>query len=271
MKWELLAVTCAALWLWPHSTAAQFVEVQAEIEITSARYQEETGLSFKQQRSYSVRCVVGTNSWMMENDFSPYAKETHWFTEGKIIRQLTYAATDDDEPNEAPRDRSTPSTGGRTSRYGSRAGISTSNDGYPGGELHLNIPWFAFCSGPYLKSPGRQVPLPAPLKPNQAFGFDEETEVFSDKLGLPRKAMFRTGKREVKCDYQVQQTTNVAGWNFPAKFTIVQNQFTALNTPRPEITVAGRITSIRSTRKPELPEEIQERLIELEQSPSRRR
>src|SRR5687767_4464055 len=67
----------------------QFVEVAAEIEITSWRYQEETGLPLKKSRTYSVRCVVGTNTWLIENHARTNATESVWFVDGKIVRLTT--------------------------------------------------------------------------------------------------------------------------------------------------------------------------------------
>jgi hypothetical protein len=137
--------------------------------------------------------------------------------------------------------------------------------------MFLSLPWFAFCSGPYFKSSGRSVPLPAPAADRVAFGFSDETALFSDSLSLPQRVDLFTSKREVKAEYRVQQSTNILGWSFPTAFTVVQNEPDRLDVWRRQLTASGRVTRIRPASRPELPEEIQMRLEMLEQFPSRRR
>jgi hypothetical protein len=259
------SVLCAAaLLLSVSAPAAQFVEVAAEFEITTWRYQEETGLPIKRSRAYSVRCVVGTNTWLIENHARTNATESVWFIDGKIVRQTTL--------NQAPLDQeSAPSEPVfRSFRRGRTANVVLAPDGYPSGDMFLNLPWFAFCSGPYLARPGRSVPLPTPAQDRAAFGFAGETTLFTDSLGLPKRAAFYTTKRQLKCDYQVQQSTNVLGWTFPTAFTVVQNEPDALDQWHKQLAVSGRVTSIRPAKKPDLPEELRERVEEWEQSPLRK-
>jgi hypothetical protein len=250
----------AALLLSVSARAAQFVEVAAEIEITSWRYQEETGLPLKKSRAYPVRCVVGTNMWLIENHSRTNVTESVWFVDGKIIRQTTYN-------QESPADEPVY----RTFRRGPRtAAIVAAPDGYPSGDLFLNLPWFAFCSGPYLARPGRSVPLPTPGQDRSAFGFQGETTLFNDSLGLPKRAAFYTTKRQLKCEYLVQQSTNLLGWNFPTAFTVVQNEPDALDRWTKQLAVSGRVTSIRPAQSIELSEEMRERIEEWELSPLRK-
>jgi hypothetical protein len=250
----------AALMLSVSAPAAQFVEVAAEIEMTTWRYQEETGLPLKKSRTYPVRCVVGTNMWLIENHSRTNVTESVWFVDGKIVRQTTYnQESTADEPVY------------RTFRRGPRtAAIVAAPDGYPSGDLFLNLPWFAFCSGPYLAGPGRSVPLPTPGQDRAAFGFAGETTCFADSLGLPKRAAFYTTKRQLKCEYLVQQSTNVLGWNFPTAFTVVQNEPDALDRWTKQLAVSGRVTSIRPAQSVELSEEMRERIEEWELSPLRK-
>ena len=260
MHSELTWAVGATLLLAAATVPAQFVDVTAKIEVTSWRYQEETGLPLKRSATYSVHCVVGTNAWHIEHDASSSYKENVWFMDGNIIRQMV--------PNP---DSLADDTGFGAYRRGSRsASILASPDGYPAGDLFLNLPWFAFCSGPYLKRPKRSLPLPTPTQA-AAFGFSDETTVFEDSLGLPRHVRFFTGQRQLKCDYKVQQFTNVAGWNFPTAFTVVQNEPDDLGIWQRQLTASGSVTSIHRAKKLELPVDIQQRLKFLEQSPRRKR
>jgi hypothetical protein len=251
---------CAALLLSLPTSAAQFVEVNADLEITTWRYQEETGLPLKNSRGYSMRCVVGTNTWLIENHSQTNFKESVWFVDGRIVRQTVNQDSAADE------------LGIRTMRRSPRsASVLSAPDGYPGGELLLNLPWFAFCSGPYLKLPGHSVPLPTPTQDRVAFGFRAEVTAFADSLGLPRRVAFYTGQRQLKCDYQVQLSTNVLGWNFPTAFTVVQNEPNDIGQWNRQLSVSGRVISIQPAKKPELPVDIQQRLELMDQFPTRRK
>lgn len=264
MNRNLFLAACATLLLVAALPApAQFVEVEAVIEVTAWRYQEETGLPLKSSRSYDVRCVVGTNAWLIENRSTNGTVST-WYMNGKIIRQTTYGAALTGEDTAAP---------GTYSGYRSARPVTytTSEDGYPSGDLSLNLPWFAFCSGPYLQRPGRSVPLPAPAANRNAFGFRDETVVFPDSLGLPERVDLLTGKRQVKCEYRVQQSTGVAGWKFPTAFTVQQNEPDPFDVWRRQLTASGRVTAIRPAAPIELPAEIKARLEMLERYPSRRK
>ena len=250
---------CAALLLATVAPAAQFVEVAAEMEMTSWRYQEETGLPLKKSRTFSVRCVVGTNTWLIENHARTNVIESIWFVGGTIVRQNTYQDSTLAEPVY------------RSLRRGMRtANFVSAPDGYPSGDLFLNLPWFAFCSGPYLARPGRAVPLPTPAQDRAAFGFTGETTLFADSLGLPKRATFHTAQRQLKCDYQVQQSTNVLGWNFPTAFTVVQNEPDTFGHWQKQLTISGRVTLIQPAQSPDLPEDLRERLEEWELSPFRK-
>src|SRR5687767_15159214 len=98
MNCKSTLVSCAFLLLGTANLRAQFVEVQAVIDVTSWRYDEETALPLKNSRSFSVRCVVGINTWLIENYSRTNYKESVWFVDGKIIRQFT--VNQDSAPDE---------------------------------------------------------------------------------------------------------------------------------------------------------------------------
>jgi len=261
MKPNSFLTLCAALMLAATASSGQFVEVEAVIDVTSWLHNEETGLPLKNSRSFSVRCVVGTNMWLIENHSQTNFKQSVWFMNGKIIRQNT--STQDavlDDPGFTPANR-----GGRFANF------TTSEDGYPAGDMFLNLPWFAFCSGPYFKRPARSLPLPAPGTDRSPFGFKDKTTAFIDSLGLPQHVDFFTSKGQLKCEYRVPQSTNVLRWNFPTAFTVVQYEPDQFDQWKRQLTATGRVTGIRPASKPELPQEIQARLEILEKFPRRRR
>jgi hypothetical protein len=253
-------IFCAALLALPGS-AAPFVEVEAVIDVTSWHHNEETGLALKNSRSFSVRCVIGTNAWLIENFARTNIKESVWFVNGRIIRQSS--ATQDPMADD--------STFSLTRRGGRYASITASEDGYPASDMFLNLPWFAFCSGPYLKHAGRSVPLPAPDGNRSVFGFKDQTVAFTDPLALPQRVELFTSKAQLRAKYEAQQSTNVLGWNFPTAFTLLQNEPDEFDQMRRQLNATGHVTRIRPASSIELPQEIQARLELLERYPSRRR
>jgi hypothetical protein len=258
MKLVLLPF-CAALLALP--AAAQFVEVTARLEITNWQYQAETGLPLKSTRTASVRCVVSTNEWLVEHQPRTNTTDSTWFMNRKLIRQINY----NDEP------ASEDATFRSFRRYSRPASVFDNSDGYPAGELIVNVPWFAFCSGPFLRRSTRGVPVPVSAPDRAAFGFTNETSIFADSLGLPRRAVFHAPTGQIKCDFQVQQSTNLFGWNFPLAFTVVQNEPDSFGKWNRQLMIAGLVTSIRRTQPIALPEDLQERLDYREQFPVRRR
>jgi hypothetical protein len=59
---------------------------------------------------------------------------------------------------------------------------------HPIDHYFANLAWMAWCSGPFLKIPGRVIPTVVnPIREDlAAFGFSDRTQTFSDALGLPK-------------------------------------------------------------------------------------
>jgi hypothetical protein len=245
------------------ASAAQFVEISALVETIDWRYQEETGLPLKNIRTHTLRCVVGKDQWLMENLSRSNVTESTWFLNGMIVRQVSYHSTDDS---------SSDGTGYRSSRRTARnVGMMPSPEGYPGGDALANATWFAFCSGSFLQKTTRGVPLPTAGVNETVFGFTNEMRAFTDELGLPRTASFYAPPRELKCRYEVAQSTNVLGWNFPLVFAAEQREPDRFGKWNRNLTINGRVTTIRSVPKLEVPEEILERLQSPDTTTIRRR
>src|SRR5438552_1910479 len=78
--------------------AAQYMELTVEIELNGWHFwffEDETNQSAKRKtapksifsKAYTVRCLVGTNTWMMKGDFIANADATYWFTGSNLILQ----------------------------------------------------------------------------------------------------------------------------------------------------------------------------------------
>jgi len=53
-------------------------------------------------------------------------------------------------------------------------------------------------------------------------GRENTTSIFTKSLGLPRSVKLFTENNQPVFQYQVRQSTNVLGWNFPLEFYLVQ-------------------------------------------------
>jgi hypothetical protein len=255
------------------SEAAQFVELTAEIEINDWDYWflEDKGSLPKTTgearsiftKAAVVHCVIGTNTWLMEGDFYRNSKARRWFTGTNIIE---HSAITQELP-EAETKRlsqiskfafSTPLVGHQSTRTYQTA------DGNPGRpvrvidlmDLRGRICWLAFCSGSAIKRDGHQLFPPSDLWKellSAPAGFMDKTTVFEDGLDLPRSVELFTPKDQLIFQYQVRQSTNVLGWNFPLEFYGVQYRPVRTNGWVVQLTVKGKVTAIGVGVEPKVP------------------
>jgi len=156
--------------------------------------------------------------------------------------------------------------------------LTVTPGGHPLANAGGNLPWLAFCSGRYLRTPGRVIPLTgADIRHvPESFGFTDKTEVFADELGLPRsvelfvsterlrsawshESLLRDGRvREqprrtategaLAARYLVLQHTNFAGWNVPTLFSY--EQFKRDGSKAITVRAFGSVTDIRLVDMP---------------------
>lgn len=232
----------------------RYVEISGEVEFTSHPGSETghivTGESF---RKFSFVCVTGTNEWWIENDFTTTG-ESKWHFDGRTVyRSLRVTEPDAEET----RDKLAWTVPYEQAKTNLGIHIWPSLDGHPLGDIVVNIPWLAFCSGTYLKREGRLIPLPATTlrHTRDRFAYTDQTETFNDALGLPRtvdlftskalleasedafdeEAFFGTRyaawKKKIVAEleegvltfhYAATDWTNFFGWIFPTKFEFFQ-------------------------------------------------
>ncbi|MCW5552721.1 MAG: hypothetical protein KIS67_11260 [Verrucomicrobiae bacterium] len=199
--------------------------------------------------NHPVRCVVGTNEWLLEFT-SENALTTYWFTGTNIIEHTEITK---ELPNR-------PRVGERFTEW------HPSNDGNPGRPVRVadimgagSFSWLAFCSGPFLQREDRQIYPPGPFwkYSNLIYsGWTDRTTVFNDGLGLPRSLDLIATNNQPIFQYQVHRSTNVLGWSFPLEFYCVQYLPTGTNLWKLDFTAKGRVTAIGPGSKPEIPEEL---------------
>jgi hypothetical protein len=257
--------------------AAQFVELTAEVELNDwdywffsdriGRYPGEAGVPSIFRESQSRRCVVGEDTWMIESDF-PTVKVTRWFTGTNIIEHTVITKQTPDAVVRRMSENSklamtAPPAGHKYTR------VYESVDGNPGRPVRVadlmgfdsvaGVSWLAFCSGPMLKREGRQIFPPSAFWKESSIvysGWSDSTEVFKDGLGLPKRINLLSTNGQSIFQYQVRQSTNVLGWNFPLEFYGVQYLPTGTNAWKLHLTLRGRVTSIGPASKPEIPADV---------------
>lgn len=248
--------------------AAQFVDLTVEIEINNwdhwffmdkkevARTPGEPHSIFS--RPATVHCVVGTNLWMMGGNFYQNAKVTWRFTGTNI---LEYGLTTTDVPvRPSPGDivGVSPGVGQEFTR------TYETVDGNPGRPIRVRdlmefqgrVCWLALCSGPALKREGRQIFPPSDIWKELVYapkGFKDNTTVYNDDLGLPRSIELLTPRDQIAFQYQVRQSTNILGWNFPLEFYGVQYVSGGTNRWVLDYTVKGKVTSIGIASERQIP------------------
>ena len=267
--------------------AAPFVEISAEIETFHWSAEETNGAAETKPRIFSVVCVVGTNQWRIESNFSEGAEEKWSFDGTNVYKSIRPTRPLPEEQVE---------------RIGKASGLAIvpferaksnvtiniwpSRDGQPLANYAINIPWLAFCSGTYLKQQGRLIPLPVTdlRHTRDRFAYSDKTAMFHDEFGLPRTIDLFTSKSLLQASeddfdkehffgdrygewkkkivsnlqegvltfhYAVTESTNFLGWNFPAKFEFSQNGREYEQNGGWFCRGLGRINSIRRAARPE--------------------
>lgn len=112
-----------------------------------------------------------------------------------------------------------------------------------------------FCSGAFLKAEGRRI-FPPFSDQTEPGGYQDETEVFDDALGLPRKIQIFTQDRNLLCAYKVLESTNVAGLTIPLRFVIEEYPSGSREGSELSLQASGAVTSLRRTARPEVPREV---------------
>ena len=241
--------------------AAQFVELTAEVQsdhwdynlfVDRLKRKDRGPVTGLFQPCRTIRCVVGTNMWMMEDTNNDHVMQW-WFTGTKFAHNAFSVDAQGRKRTEL---------GGVFYSQSSADG----NPGRPGGVVDLmiadivaNFCWMAFCSPPTLKHEGRTIyPTSDLWKESSIYftGWKDKTTTFPDELGLPQSIDLVTTNKQQVFEYQAHRTTNFMGWTFPTEFFAVQYFGSSSNGWRVDLTMKGRITSIHEGTEPKVPEEV---------------
>jgi hypothetical protein len=216
--------------------AAQPVEITAEIETVVWPARDADGdIDRITSRTWTFRCLVGTNHWQMDGEFVRNARETWQFTGSNIVRQTRETGL----LNTAPVSQAFESLDGNPGRPTRSMDLL--------GLASARIAWLAFCSGPSLKREGHQIFPPSDLWKEYIAapaGFPDQTERFEGKLGLPCSVDLYTDSKQPVLQYRVARSTNLLGWEFPLEFHLAQYLPDRSNAWALHLTARGRVTAI---------------------------
>ena len=252
--------TCCLLVFLPVQTAlAQFINLTANLESTWH------GPKGDRLHKKTVQCVVGTNAWHIKGNFLQNADVAYWLVGTNVAEQLII--TSSEYVRQAEEFFSQKILGRRPPvgtpkvhylrRGETRTRVHPSPEGQPAGQGLADVAWLAFCSGPYLKREGHQIPMPiGPAE--EAWGYRDKTQVFPDKLGLPYHVELYTLEDKLVCTYEVLQSTNFLGWTIPLRFQLTQegNPRSGKADTGPRSDLDGTVTSLSAGDEPRLPGEV---------------
>jgi len=261
----------------------QYIEVSAKIELISYPVDANGDTVMPKSRSFSLNAIFGISSWRIDNNFIPHSKEA-WYWDGtNVYHRLEFVSDSISLTNVKV------STGGiQANLWNFRSNVTVyvnpSLTGHPLGNIGVNIPWLAFCSGSYLRRTGRDIPLPTTEIRIDPFSLSylDDIEVFDDELGLPKSVRLMASRARYEAfkdderllryssvessktasiypipenmlafDYSVDAATNFGKWFLPAKFSY--KSFKVGKEGKPILFVGGfgTIVSIRDAVKPE--------------------
>jgi hypothetical protein len=285
----LRCAVALSLLLFIRHALGQYIEITAEIEITALRSDQPDAESKAKTRTFSVLCLIGTNLWRIEND-SAKGGISRWLFDGtNIYESIQVTSPPPEEMQEHLKETLHPAiVPFEQAKSNLTIHIWPTQDGHPLGDLGVNIPWLAFCSGPYLKRDGRLVSLPCEILRHtpDRFAYTDKTETFPDTVGLPRSidlflstnlylssvddfyndwgssrgtrnsqwmknAVTNLDEGTLTFHYAVTATTNFLGRTFPLRFEFFQKGRAFIQNGSWDWRGKGTLKSIREGSEPQ--------------------
>lgn len=233
--------------------AQRFVVLRATIDTTSYVPASTNGTAASRSRSFAVKCVLSTNEWRIENTFSKSAN-VKWLFDGTNVLESVQVVR---QPPAGV--QSKVATLGmavapfEVAKSNLTIRIANTPGGLPLGDVGVNIPWLAFCSGTYLKREERAIPLPVATHRNLSHWtmYSDEVTTYDDELGLPRRASLFTEQGSPKFHYAVLESTNYTEWNIPLKFEYQQRERDMDGKWFVRYSGVGTVTEIGQAERPE--------------------
>ncbi len=234
--------------------AEQYLKISVEVETHEYRLGDTNKISGR--ADFLADCIVGARQWRIDNNYSRNA-DVCWFFDGTNVLNTSHVTKAlPPELSSALRDRFrlTPSPLERTSSN-SMFRVYNLTPGMPLGDVGANIPWLAYCWGSRLGSTHRRIPLPFPeFGRHDTPATNNAVVTYDDNLGLPSAIeIVSEVDRSPLLRYVVTVATNIAGWNLPLEFHLLQFQRTPTGGTVAAYGAIGKVVSIGASEPPSSP------------------
>ena len=236
--------------------AADHLEIRVRLNTTF------TSQTRTNEHEVTALCIFGTNDWYISGPFMENARMEYWLMGTNVFERQTitssmYLQQAKDfisekigtKPPSAIPGTSYPHSGQTYTRTNPWLGAF----GY-GVERSV---WLAFCSGSFVHTPDRQIPLPIGPEYNSQ-EYSDETVFFEEHsaLSLPKTVDLFADDGTLAAHYEVLDSTNVLGRTLPLQFRLIQNGSPGqpIGPTTAEYILLGKVLSIKPCDGPPAPD-----------------
>jgi hypothetical protein len=206
----------------------------------------------------TATCILGTNDWYISGQFAENANHEYWLKGTKVFERQTitssmYVKQAKDYISEKLGTKPPPPFLGIS--YPHKGEIRTRTNSWlePFGYGVERSVWLALCSGNFLHTTDREIPLLIGPR-SQAQGYRDETVFLQENsnLSLPKTVDLFRPDGALASHYEVLVSTNVLGNTLPLQFLLTQygnpGQPAGANTIR--YILRGSVLSIKPSEGP---------------------
>ena len=239
--------------------AADHLEIKIKLNTTW------TSPTHTNENDITVTCILGTNDWYISGQFMKNARVEYWLIGSNVIERKTITSSMYLQQAEnfisEKIEKHPPLFRGISYPKKGETWMRTNPWLEPFGYGEERAVWLAFCSGSFLHTPDRQIPLSIGPSRN-SLGYSDTT-VFLDKHSsnsLPKTVdLFATDDTLVS-HYEVLASTNISGRTIPLQFRVIQSgqligpgtgQSVGMSTS--QSTLLGKVISIKPCEAPAAP------------------
>jgi hypothetical protein len=237
----------------PLQQATQFIELNARIEIES--WPTIAG------SARDVRCVIGTNQWLIAGAFFQDRHEVARFTGTNIVSETRTppAGFQSTRRGEGGVEYRYEDAGGVLRQVSASHPSADGNPLRPRGQadvllsIHAKVAWLAFCSGPAVRDHhSRLYPVSGLWKQVMPESeFLTRASWLENGFTMAKQIYLLTPEGQLALEYQVVDRTNILGWDFPLEFSLAQyrelrlpGEGVATNRWQLDFLARGKITSV---------------------------
>jgi hypothetical protein len=247
----------------------QYIKVDLKLQSNSYYRRDVNDSWVTNAHSWSTSIVLGSDKWRIESGMPINATELCYCDGTNVFFK--------DEINSSYQPRSQSAAMPSVSAGYNQNIVVVVPGAHPMGDFGLNLVWLAYCSGDYLRSGNRLLPLSAgePRHHIELFYVEDKSVLSESPPFLPSKIEFLANKANAAkaaqsqfifrseepvfiptletdgtllAAYQVEQFTNYSEWTIPVAFTYFQ-------TNRPILSergyfVTGKVTKISEATAP---------------------